>query len=38
LCRGGSVYVGIAMKHHNTPTKHATLFVLDCMMQFRVLQ
>jgi len=31
---GGSVWTGIVMNHHNTPAKHATLFILDCAMQF----
>jgi hypothetical protein len=26
---GGSVWAGIVMKHHNTPTKHDTSLVLD---------
>jgi hypothetical protein len=28
---GGSVWAGIVMKHHNTPTKHATSLVSFCV-------
>jgi hypothetical protein len=28
---GGSVWASIAMKHHNTPTKHATSLVSFCV-------
>jgi hypothetical protein len=31
---GGSVWAGIVMKHHNTPTKNATSLVVDRMTQF----
>jgi hypothetical protein len=31
---GSSVWVGIVMKNHNTPTKHATLLILDRTMLF----
>jgi hypothetical protein len=34
LCCGSSVWAGIVMKHHNTPTKQATSPVLDPMTQF----